>query len=323
MDISVVSPVYMASGIVDELVSRIKENLSTITTDFEIVLVEDGSPDNSWEEIEKNCKKDKRVKGIKLTRNFGQHYALSCGLKYTEGNYVVVIDCDLQDDPKYIRDLYKKALEGFDVVYAKKNKRSHNFFKNLTASLYYKILSFISDYDMDPTMGSFSILSRRVVDSFLRFNDYRRCYRMVLTWLGYKYSYVYVDHTDRFKGKSSYSFKKLIEQATENTILYSSRLLQLSIYIGILFSTLSVIGVIYLIYQYFFIGYKEGWTSLMVMIFLVGGLILLSLGIMGLYIGAIFEQVKGRPLFLIDETLNCQEEKRYDFKQSELLTKPR
>lgn len=309
MHISIVSPVYMAAGIIDELVNKIKESVSKITSDFEIILVEDGSIDDSWKEIERNCKKDKRVKGIKLSRNFGQQLTLTAGLNFTKGDYVVVIDCDLQDDPKYISDLYKKAQEGFDIVYAKRNKRKHKFIKNISALIYYKILSLISDYEMDPTIGSFSILSRRAVDSFLRFNEYRRGFLIILKWLGYKHSYILVDHNYRYEGKSSYSLKRLMEHATKITVSYSSKLLQFSIYLGILFSTLSFIGIIYLIYQYFFIGYREGWTSIMVMLFLIGGLIMLSLGIMGLYINAIFDQVRSRPLFLVDKTLNCEEEK--------------
>lgn len=309
MHLSVVSPVYMAAGIVDELLSKIKEAVSKITNEFEIILVEDASPDTSWEEIEKNCKKDKRVKGIKLSRNFGKHLALTCGLTHASGDYVVVIDCDLQDNPKYIGDLYTKAKEGFDIVYAKRNKRNHNFIKNFVTFFYYKVLSFVSDYNLDPAVGSYSILSRRVVNSFLKFNDYKRGFSMVLEWLGYKHAYIPVEHNERYGGKSSYSFKKLFGHATEMIISYSSKLLLFSIYLGILFSTLSLIGIIYLIYQFFFIGYKEGWTSIMVMISLVGGLIMLSLGIMGLYINAIFDQVRSRPLFLVDKTLNCQGEK--------------
>lgn len=296
----------MASGIVDELVNRIKESVTNITDDFEIILVEDGSPDNSWEEIESNCKKDKRVKGIKLSRNFGQQLALTAGLSFAKGAYVVVIDCDLQDDPKYIPELYKKVKEGYEIVFAKKDERKHDFFKDFMSLLFYKFLSLISDYEMDPTIGSYSILSRKTVDSFLKFKEYRKGYLITLKLLGYKNSYISTDHKDRYLGESSYSFISLIKHAIRITISYSDKLLLFSIYVGILFFTFSLIGIVYLLCQYFFIGKQEGWTSLMVMLCLIGGLIMLSLGIIGLYISAIFDQVKNRPPFLVDKTLNYE-----------------
>ena len=308
MLISIVSPVYRASEIVQELVRKIEGSVSKITGDFEIVLVEDGSLDNSWEIIEKLCKSNACVKGIKLSRNFGQHLAIIAGLTYAKGDYVVVIDCDLQDNPEYIPELYKKIKEGYDIVYARRKKRNHNSFKDITAFVYYKFLSLISEYDFDPNIGSFSIINRKVVDSFLMLNDYKSGYLGLLKWLGYKYAYVEVGRSDRYTGKSSYTLKKLFDHASRLTISYSNRLLLLSIYIGVLFSTLSFIGILYLFYQYFFIGYRIGWTSIMVMISFVGGIIMFLLGILGLYIGAIFDQVKSRPLFLVEQALNTEEE---------------
>lgn len=308
MNISIISPVYMAAGIIDELVNKIKESVSKITSDFEIILIEDGSIDGSWEGIERNCKKDKRVKGIKLSRNFGQHLALTAGLTYAKGDYVVVIDCDLQDNPEYIPELYEKVKEGYDIVYARRKKRNHNSFKDITAFVYYKFLSLISEYDFDPNIGSFSIINRKVVNSFLRLNDYKSGYLGLLKWLGYKYAYIEVGRSDRYTGKSSYTLKKLFDHASRLTVSYSNRLLLLAIYMGILFSALSFIGILYLFYQYFFVGYRIGWTSIMIMISFVGGIIMLLLGILGLYIGAIFDQVKSRPLFLVEQALNTEEE---------------
>src|SRR3989338_2317338 len=285
MKLSIVSPVYQAEEIVDELIQRVVSSISKITSDFEIILVEDGSPDKSWERIYKNCKKDKRVKGIKFSRNFGQHCAITAGLKYATGDYVVVIDCDLQDNPKDIPLLLNKAQEGCEIVYARKRTRNYGLMKNFFANIFYKSFSIISDYKMDPTIGSFSVISRKVVNSFLDFKDYRRGYLVTLRWLGYKPAYVDVSHDQRYNGKSSYSLKKLLKLAEIIAVSYSDKLLRMSIYLGILFSSTAILGILYLIYRYIFTGVKEGWTSVMVTMILVGGFIMVSLGILGLYIG--------------------------------------
>ena len=306
MHISVVSPVYLAFNTIDELVRRITESVSKITSDFEIILVDDYSPDGSWQKINQHCQRDKRIKGVRLSRNFGQQLAITAGLSFTRGDYVVVMDCDLQEDPAYIPSLYEQSKKGFDIVYAKRKKRQYGFLKDVTAKFYYKFLSLTGDYDMDPSIGTFSLLSRKVVDSFLRLNDCRRGYLMILKWLGYKSSYISIDHSERYTGRSSYSLKKIFNHALSMTVSYSNKLLLLSVYLGLFFSLASLGGIAYLMYVYFFVGHQEGWTSIMAMISLVGGLIMLLLGIIGLYLNAIFEQVRSRPLFLVDESVNLQ-----------------
>lgn len=320
MKLSVISPVYKAEEIVDELVQRIVHSVSKITNDFEIILIEDGSPDKSWQKIYENCKKDKRIKGVRFSRNFGQHFAITAGLKYSSGDYVAVLDCDLQNDPNDIPLLFSKAQEGFDIVYARRKDRNYGLLKNLTAAIFYKSFSLISDYEMDPTIGSFSILTRKVVNSFLNFKDYRRGYLVVLKWLGYRSAYVDVTHDKRYEGKSSYSLGKLIKHAETIAVSYSDKLLRISIYVGTLFSSAAILGVLYLLYRYLFTGVKEGWTSVMVTIVLVGGFIMISLGVLGLYIGQIFEQVKNRPMFIVQESINCYEEgKSFEIEEPCLL----
>jgi polyisoprenyl-phosphate glycosyltransferase len=305
--ISVVSPVYRAEKVVDELVQRITAEVSKITSDFEIVLVDDGSPDKSWEKIQEICSKENRVKGISLSRNFGQHFAITAGLSNAQGKYVVMMDCDLQDDPVYIPQLFEKIKEGYDIVYAKKRARNHGFLKDLFAVLFYKILSWISDFRMDPNIGNYSILSRKAVDAFLRFNDYRRGYLMVLKWIGFKNSYVLVEHSKRKEGKSSYSLFKLIYLALNLSLSYSDKPLRMSIYAGITFSFLSFLGAIVIIYKYYTSNIIAGWTSIMVLFSLIGGLLMIFIGIIGLYLSKVFEQSKNRPLFLIQETLNLHD----------------
>jgi polyisoprenyl-phosphate glycosyltransferase len=307
--LSIVSPVYRAERTVPELVRRIRAAVEPAIADFEIVLVEDGSPDRSWDAIVRECERDDRVKGIRLSRNFGQHAAITAALAHARGRHVVVMDCDLQDDPGDIPRLYQKALEGFQVVFARKRDRHFGFWKNLTAHAYYRLLRSLSDVRYDPNIGAFSIISRSVVDAFLGFGDYRRGYVIVLDWLGFNRGYIDVEHHERHAGESSYSLSKLFVHALSITLTYSERPLHISIYAGMALSTLAFVGGIGLIIRYFTTNIGQnalGWTSLIVSLFFLCGLILISLGVLGLYVGRIFEQVKRRPIFVVGESRNTQ-----------------
>ncbi len=303
--ISIVTPVYRAENIIDELVRRIEEATKTITDDFEIILVEDGSPDNSWRKIIENCSKNKFVKGIKLSRNFGQHYAITAGLEASCGQYAVVMDCDLQDNPKYIPELYKKALEGNEIVYTHKIKRKHSFLKNISARFFFAMFNWLSNSkNANANVGSYSMLSRKAVNDFLKIKDFHRHYLMVLRWLGFTNSYIIIEHEKRFAGNSSYNLYRLIKHAINGITSQSVKLLYISITIGILFFLFSIAMAAYLVFMYFESGYKAGWTSTILLMLLSTGLILMSIGITGIYIGKIFEQVKDRPLFLIEKKIN-------------------
>ncbi len=307
MKISVVSPVYNAEPIVDELVRRVKSELAAITEDYEIILVEDGSPDNSWVRIDANCQAESRVKGIKLSRNFGQHYAITAGLSESKGDFVIVMDCDLQDDPRYIKDLLAKANTGADIVYTLKEVRSHGFFKNLTAKIFYRVFNFLVNNKFSratEAVGSYSLLSRKVVDAFLSVGDYRRHYLMVLRWLGFPQAFVKIQHQERYAGKSSYNLRKLIEHALDGITSQSDRLLRLTAGFGFVLSFFSFVTAILVIVAYFVRPFQAGWASLFVLILFVSGLIILSIGICGIYIGKIFEQTKNRPLFIVDKKIN-------------------
>jgi polyisoprenyl-phosphate glycosyltransferase len=306
--LSVVSPVYRAEGILAELARQITASCAAITQDFEIILVEDGSPDNSWQKIEEACRSDKRVKGIKLSRNFGQHYAITAGLQESHGDYVVVIDCDLQDNPKYIADLYQKAKEGYDIVFTKKQKREHSFLKNLFARFFFFIFNWLADSQQATSdVGSYSLLSRKAVDAFCRIKDSHRHYLMILRVLGFRSTSISVVHEKRFAGKTSYSFSKLLKHAINGITSQSDKLLRLSIMVGLVYFFISVLAAAYLIIMYFVQGFKEGWASTIVLLLFSTGIILMSIGIAGIYIGKIFEQVKERPLYIIDRKINFNE----------------
>ena len=307
--ISIVSPVYMAEGIVDELVKRIKEEVSRITDNYEIVLVEDGSPDQSWQKIEGNCKVDKRVKGIKLSRNFGQHHAISAGLSESNGEYVIVMDCDLQDNPKYITDLLSKSKEGYDIVFTIHKVRKHGKLKNFFSGVFHKFFNWLvgnENLHSSGQIGAYSLLTRRVVEVFCSFNDSHRHYLMILRWLGFSQAYINIEHEKRFKGNTSYTLNKLIALAFDGVVSQTEKLLKLSIYAGFSLSIVSFISIIYIVIEAIAIGFQPGWASTSVLIIFSTGVILISLGILGIYIGKVFEQTKGRPLYLVDKKINTK-----------------
>lgn len=307
MKLSVVSPVYRAEKIVPELVRQVSEALRQITPDYEILLVEDGSPDNSWDAIEKACTENPYVKGIRLSRNFGQHYAITAGIHNAEGDYVIVMDCDLQDDPAYIKDLYKKAIEGYDIVYTVKEERKHSFIKNITARVFNSIFNWLIDnksWKSSSQVGSYSMLSRKVVESFRNYKDYRRHYLMILRWLGYRSAFVQIEHKQRFEGKSSYNLSKLLHHAIDGITSQSDKLLRMTVVLGFFMSIAAFLGGLYIFIRSLISPFQSGWASLSILILFVGGLIITTIGISGIYIGKIFEQTKGRPLFIIDKKIN-------------------
>jgi glycosyltransferase involved in cell wall biosynthesis len=302
--ISIVSPVYNAENIIVELVKQIESNTKKITENYEIILIEDSSSDSSWNVIVDLCNKNKKVKGIKLSRNFGQHRAISAGTEISTGEYTIIIDCDLQHNPKYIIDLHEKIKEGYDVVLTKTSTRCHSLFKNISAYLYYRLMNFLSDYNMDPNICSFSILSRKALLAFNQLKDCDKLYLWALNWIGFKQSIINIDHNHRYKGVSSYNFTKLFNHALNVTISNSDRALKIMVFLGFFISFSASLLFIIILFQYFFSGLLEGWTSLMISITFFCGIILTSVGILGLYISKIFEQTKNRPRYIIQESLN-------------------
>jgi polyisoprenyl-phosphate glycosyltransferase len=303
IEISVVSPVYQADSIVVELVRRLIVSLETTGETFEILLIDDHSPDSSWEAIVVESKQDSRVKGIRLSRNEGQHRAIRAGLDASAGKFVVVIDCDLQDDPKYIPALLQAARDGSKIVYTSKVGRSHSRFRNFSAWLYFGVLRLVN-----PSLaaieqlkiGSFSILSRQVVDEYLKIGDIHSQYLMNLRSLGFSSSVVEVEHTSRHSGKSGYSLRKLLNLAVDGIVGESVRILNASIAFGTLLFLVSFGWSVILLVGYFQRGAAAGYTSLMVALLLMTGILLISIGILGLYIGKIFEQVKSRALYSVE-----------------------
>lgn len=307
--LSIVSPVYRAEEIVDHLVARIIEAVEPITTRFEIILVEDGSPDDSWARIAENAARDVRVKGVRLSRNFGQHYAITAGLFQARGEYVVVMDCDLQDDPKYIPTLLAEAQKGHDIVYTYKRKRRHSLFKNVMAYGFHRVFTWLSEHEAvksEHQVGAYSLLTRKVVDAYCAMQDYHRHYLMLLRWMGFSSTRVEIEHAPRFSGKSSYSLRRLIHHAFDGITSQSTRLLRLATWVGAFFCCAALLSAVALVFLYFVQGFRAGWTSVIVLNLLLSGIVLMFLGVIGLYLGRTFEQVKGKPLYIVAELINVE-----------------
>jgi glycosyltransferase involved in cell wall biosynthesis len=302
--ISIVSPVYLAEEIVDELVVQLKSSLSQITDSYEIILVEDGGPDNSWDKILQNCKKNKEVKGVKLSRNFGQHYAVTAGIEQSKGEFVFIMDCDLQDDPKYITILFKQLQTGIDVVFTKRKDRGHTNSKKSISNLYKFVLRNLGDKKYDINTGSMLGASRKACEAFLQFKEKDRLYVQVFKWIGFKSIYIEIPHNKRFVGESSYTLFKMISLGMQGITSHSTRLLKLSIYIGFFISFIAFLACVIIIILYFTMGFSPGWPSIFVAMAFATGLILISNGVLGIYLGKTFEQSKNRPLYIIDHKVN-------------------
>ncbi len=299
--LSIVSPVYQAEKIVDDLVHQIIKNVSNITQNFEIILVEDGSPDNSWQKIEENCKKDHRIKGIKLSRNFGQHCAITAGLDHAQGEWIVVMDCDLQDRPEEIPNLYHKAQEGFDVVLAQRYERQDNFFKKIFSWFFYQILSYLTGVKYDPSVANFGIYHQKVIKVICEMRESMRVFPVMVKWIGFRTTHIHVTHAQRAEGKSSYNFKKRVNLALDIILAYSDKPLRMIVKLGLSISFFSFLFAIVLFVRYLLGIIKvEGYASLIISIWFFSGLIMMTLGILGLYIGKIFENVKNRPIYIVD-----------------------
>jgi len=305
--LSIVSPVYRAEAIVPRLVEKIKEAASRVTERFEIVLVEDGSPDNSWAAMELESDKDARVIAIKLTRNFGQQCAITAGLTFATGECMVVLDCDLQDDPAFIPELYAGFKEGYEVVLTRKNTREYGFVRNAITHGFYLLLRVSGDLsNVDPHINSYCLISRRVAQEYLTLEDYHRDFLMLIQWMGFKQTVIPVEHASRYSGESSYSWAKLFRHAVATITAHSKAFLKFSIALGFLYVAAAFATSTYLVISYFLHGYRAGWASTMVMILASTGIMLLAIGTAGIYIGNIFDQVRRRPLFLVQEKRNIE-----------------
>lgn len=305
MDISVVIPVYGCREAVPELYKRLAATLEAQGKTFEIIMVDDHCPQRSWEEIEKLCEADERVVGIRLSRNFGQMRAITAGLEKSVGDLVVVMDCDLQDRPEFLPQFLAKIEEGYDIVYSKRKDRKDTFIVKALSRAFYAVYNKLSDMKYDFEVGNYSIARRKVVDAFLEMKEQNRDYIMFLMWLGYKDTTIEIESDERFAGKSSYTFGKKVNLAVSLITAQSNKPLFLAVKGGFIISCASLLFLVYLLIRYLVVkDFDMGWPSVIAAIYLMGGLVLSALGVVGIYVGNIFAESKGRPIYVIDDILN-------------------
>ena len=300
--ISIVSPVYRAEKILPILVSEINLVMERIGEDYEIILVDDRSPDNSWEVMKVLSSQNSKIKSIRLSRNFGQHSAIFAGLTRAKGDWVVVMDCDMQDQPKEIAKLYKKALEGYDIVLGQRENRKDKFLKKLTSRLFYKVFNYLSGANFDNNVANFGIYHQKTIKSILDMKDYVKFFSLFINWIGFKSVSIPIEHGEREEGKSTYSMGRLFKQAFNVIISFSDKPLRLFINFGLSISVLSfIVGIYYLYLALTGKIAQPGFSSLILSIWFLSGIIISCIGIVGVYLGKTFDQAKGRPTFIIDE----------------------
>lgn len=302
MILSIVSPVYNASAMLNELVDRISACCLELGLSYEIILVNDYSTDDSWEIIKEISKKNKFIKGINLSRNFGQHYAITAGLDNAEGDWIVVMDCDLQDRPEEIKKMYFKSQEGYDVVLGQRKVRKDKFLKKLSSLFFYKALGYLTGIKQDSSIANFGIYSKKVIDSVCSMKESIRYFPTMVKWVGYRQISIPIEHNERLNGESSYNLKKLIKLATDIILANSEKPLRIMVKFGLLIFSFSVFIAFYFLIMWYNGKIKIlGYTSLIISFWLLSGLIIATLGIVGLYVGKTFEGVKKRPVYIIKE----------------------
>jgi len=301
--LSVVTPVYRAEGCLEELYRRLVAALSGITQDFEIIMVEDCGGDHSWEIIRDLARRDPRVKGLQFSRNFGQHYGITAGLDHCDGDWVVVMDCDLQDRPEEIPRLYARAREGYEIVIGHRGKRNDPLRKRVASWVFYQLFSWLADIDYDGQAGNFRIVSRKVVESVRQMREQLRFFGGLITWMGFPTAAIDVQHDERYAGPSTYTLAKLWKLAFETIVAYSDKPLRLSVRFGFVLALLAFCYGLYIVVHALLYGSAiSGWASLIVSLYLIGGIIIAILGVIGIYLGKAFDEAKKRPLYIVMHT---------------------
>lgn len=300
IEISVVSPVYGCGGCLEELVAGLQSVLEGRS--FEIILVEDGSPDHSWEKMAALARKYPFVKAFKLSRNFGQHAAIQAGLSQVKGKTVVVMDCDLQDPPAEIPKLLAKYQEGYDLVVARRQNRTDGWFKRKSSEWFYRTLSYLTETKIDPSVANFGVYDRKVIDAVLAMGDFVRFFPSMAAWVGFNRGYLDIEHGERGAGVSAYNFGKLVRLGLNVILTFSDKPLRLMVKLGFWVTFLVVISGLITLGRYFAGDIQvSGYTSLILSVWFLGGLVISVLGLVGLYVGKTFDQAKDRPVFIISE----------------------
>ena len=304
---SVVIPVYTQEEVVNECYSRIKKVMDSTNEKYEIIFVNDGSKDNTRQMLKEICRVDGNVKLIDFSRNFGHQSAITAGMNYSIGQAVVVIDADLQDPPEVILRMLEKWREGYQVVYGKRLKREgESIFKKATAKVFYRILDRLTEFDIFVDAGDFRLIVRKVCDALNKMDEKNRYVRGIISWLGFNTTYVEFVREKRYAGKTKYPLRKMLKFATDAVVSFSYKPLRITSYFGMMLSGVSFIYLIITLFLKLFnvIDTVQGWMSVVAISLFFNGIVLLVLGIMGEYIGRIYDEVKARPLYVVNEFVN-------------------
>ena len=299
---SIVIPVYNEEGNIEALHQSLSELLKSIGGTYEIIFSDDGSADRSFEIIKKISAMDTTVRGISLSRNFGHQVALTAGLEHSRGDAVIMMDADMQHPPELIRELLKKYHEGYDIVNTIRNRtQGESFFKRLTSKTFYQLMNWLSDVPIEPAAADFRLMSRKTVNAFLSLKEKSRFTRGLISWMGFRQAKVYYNAAARKSGESKYTFKKMFRFAVDGLTSFSAKPLRISFYAGLLFSALGLLYAIYAVIENFRGQTVQGWTSILVSVLIIGGVQLISIGIIGEYLARVFSEAKDRPLYFIKE----------------------
>lgn len=303
MEISVIVPSFNEEKNVPLIYERLTSTLSQISDDYEIIFVNDCSKDNTLEVIKQLSKKDSHVKYISFSRNFGHQIAVSAGIDLCKGNAVVIIDADLQDPPELILEMYEKYKEGYKVVYARrKTREGETWFKKATAKIFYRILAAMTSIEIPVDVGDFRLIDKVVVKQLKNMPEKSKYLRGQISWIGYKQTFVEYHRDARIYGKTNYPLKKMIRLALDGITAFSDKPLKMASAIGIISAIIALLAIIYALLSHFiFDSSVSGWTSLIISVLFIGGVQLITIGIIGEYIARINNDVRNRPLYIIEE----------------------
>jgi dolichol-phosphate mannosyltransferase len=300
VELSVVIPVYGCKNSLRILHQRVSTALDSLTSSYQIVLVDDGSPDGAWDVLLEIAITDPHVRAVRLSRNFGQHAAITAGLAHSNARFTVVMDCDLQDPPEEIPRLYSKALAGYEVVLTRRPRRRQPLMRRITGSVYFRVRKALVGGSLENNMPNLSVLSRKVVDAYLRLGEQSRQYLLIVDWLGFPYTVVDIEQDERYVGKSAYTWGTLLKVAIDGLFFQSTQALRWIVYAGLLIAGCGAGLLAYVIAALVAGDHVFQWAGLAVVFLLVAGVMTTAGGLASLYIGKIFDQVKGRPLYVID-----------------------
>lgn len=301
-DLSIVIPLFNEEGNIQVLYNSLLLVITKLTNDFEIIFVDDGSKDASFEKITLICNDDKRVFGIALSKNFGHQIAITAGLEHAGGDAVVTMDADMQHPPEIIEVLYQKFHEGYDIVNTnREDTADSSVFKNVTSSWFYKLINALSDVPIKSSSADFRLMNRKTVTAFLQLKEKDRFVRGLISWMGFKQTTISYSAPLRFSGKSKYSIGKMIHFAADGITSFSAKPLRISFYAGLMVSFVGLLYSIYAIVKYIQGNTIPGWTSILVSLLVIGGIQLISMGIIGEYLARVFNEAKNRPLYFVKQ----------------------